>query len=106
MEGGKTVSRSTRSTFNLPPSTEAKRWHEVPPADGVRKAGDFILLRGEPPSRVPLRRAGPDVGRGRPDFSVGYGGAIELSGYCEIRVVVLNYQNEELLLFAHMFLPD
>ena len=55
---------------------------------------------------MPLRRAGPDVGRGRPDFSVGYGGAIELSGYCEIRVVVLNYQNEELLLFAHMFLPD
>ena len=40
VEGGKTVSRSTRSTFNLPPSTEAKRWHEVPPADRVREVGD------------------------------------------------------------------
>ena len=40
VEGGKTVSRSTRSTFNLSPSTEAKRWHEVPPADGVREVGD------------------------------------------------------------------
>ena len=40
VEGGKTVSRSTRSTFNLSPSTEAKRWHEVPPADGFREVGD------------------------------------------------------------------
>ena len=40
VEGGKTVSRSARSTFHLPPSTEAKRWHEVPTADGVREVGD------------------------------------------------------------------
>ena len=39
-EGGKTIGRSTRSTFILPPFTEAKRWHEVPPADGVREVGD------------------------------------------------------------------
>ena len=40
VEGGKTESRTTRSTFNLPPSTEAKRWHEVPTADGVREVED------------------------------------------------------------------
>jgi hypothetical protein len=30
-----------------------------------------------------------------PDFSVRYGRAITPLRYCEIRVVVLNYQNEE-----------
>ena len=89
VEGGKTVSRSTRSTFNLSPSTEAKRWHEVPPADGVREVGDFTLLRGGPPSRVPLRREGPDVGRGRPEFSSRYGRAMAFSGYCGISKEVL-----------------
>jgi len=46
VEGGKTVSRSTRSTFNLPPSTEARRWHEVPMAERVKEA-------------APLDRTGP-----------------------------------------------
>ena len=58
-------------------------------ADRVREEGDLTLLRGGPPSRVPLRRAGPDVGRGRPDFSVRYARAVAFSGYCGIRGVVL-----------------
>jgi hypothetical protein len=49
VEGEKTISRSASSTFHLPPYTQAKRWHEVPPADGVREVGDFTLRRGGPP---------------------------------------------------------
>ena len=49
VEGGKTVSRSTRSTFNLSPSTEAKRWHEVPPADGFREVGILLFFAVGPP---------------------------------------------------------
>ena len=67
MEGGKTVSRSARSTFHLPPSTDAKRWHEVPPADGVRVVGDSPSFAANP--------FGGIASKGGPDFSVRYGRA-------------------------------